>query len=148
MGETNVELFAETADQQNVTTCASVSLSSNCILTIPVHQRYQYARETGGYVVVTLPKPKLLLGCQERVRGHRVSKTDLCQPCVNLATKWREIPYSMSSGSNYAWAVPVGDSSLLTLVTCATLSATIVGAILIARAIRTNVSSNDHQKKD
>lgn len=147
VGETDVELFAERANRQNVTTCGQVS-SSSCVLTIPVHQRYQYARETGGgYVGVTLPEPQLLLGCRGRVKGHRVSKTNLCEPCVGLATKWRQIPYRMSSNRNYVWSIPIGDSSLSALVACVTLSVTIVGAIFIARAIHANASKS-RQKKD
>ncbi|XP_011862211.1 PREDICTED: uncharacterized protein LOC105558899 isoform X2 [Vollenhovia emeryi] len=146
VGETDVELFAEKAGRQNVTTCAPVSSSSSS-LTIPVHQRYRYARDTGDYVNVTLPQPRLLLGCRARVRDHRVSKIDLCEPCVDLVAKWREIPYRMSRNCDYVWPIPVGDSSLSLFVTCATLLTTIVGAIFIGRAIRTNASQS-HPKED
>ncbi|XP_072745690.1 phosphatidylinositol-glycan biosynthesis class X protein [Anoplolepis gracilipes] len=146
IGETDVELFAEKAGRQNVTTCAPVS-SSLSTLMIPLHQRYRYARETGGYVDVIVPEPKLLLGCRERVRDHRVSKLDLCEPCVNLAIKWREIPYRMSNDRTYVWPIPVGNSSISTFVTYGTLLATIIGAIFIANAIRTNISKN-HSKQD
>jgi len=137
VGETDVELFAEKADRQNVTACASVSSSSSS-LTIPIHQRYRYARETGGYVNVTLPEVKLLLGCRQRIRDHRVSKIDLCEPCVGLMAKWREIPYRMLNNRDYVWPIPVGDSSLSFFVTCATLLTTIIGAVFIGHAIRTN----------
>ncbi|XP_071576584.1 phosphatidylinositol-glycan biosynthesis class X protein [Temnothorax nylanderi] len=146
VGETDVELFAEKAGRQNVTTCASIS-SSFSSLTIPVHQRYRYAHETGGYVNVTLPEPKLLLGCRERVRDHRVSKIDLCEPCVSLMTKWREIPYRMSKNREYVWPIPVGDLSLSLFVTCATLLTTIIGAIFIGHAIWTNADQS-HPKED
>lgn len=146
VGETNVELFAEKAGQQNVTTCASINSSSSTLI-IPVHQRYRAARETGGYVNVTLPEPKLLLGCRERVKDHRVSKIDLCEPCVGLMAKWREIPYRMSKNRAYVWPIPVGASSLALFVTCATLLTTIVGAIFIGHAIRTNALQN-HPKED
>lgn len=146
VGETDVELFAEKAGGQNVTTCASINSSASS-LTIPVHQRYRYARETGDYVNVTLPKPKLLLGCRKRVRDHRVSKIDLCEPCVGLMAKWREVPYRMSNNREYVWPIPVGDSSLSLFVTCATLLTTIVGAIFIGHAIRTNASQS-HAKED
>ncbi|XP_014488731.1 PREDICTED: uncharacterized protein LOC106751940 [Dinoponera quadriceps] len=147
MGETNVELFAEKSGQQNVTTCGSVVSSSSCVLIIPVHQRYQYARKTGGYVNVTLPMPRLLLGCQERLKDHRVSKINLCEPCVDLATKWREIPYTVLNGGDYEWSVPVGNSSLLTFVIYVTLLFTVVSAIFIASAIHVNASKN-RQKED
>jgi len=148
VGEVDVELFAENASQQYVTTCASVN-SSTSSLTIPLHQRYRYARETNnGYVDVIVPKPKLLLGCRERIKDHRVSKTDLCEPCDNLVAKWREIPYRMSNDRDYVWSVPVGDSSLSTFVTCTTLLATLIGAIFTGRAIRNNASSNYHRKTD
>ncbi|KYN41337.1 Phosphatidylinositol-glycan biosynthesis class X protein [Trachymyrmex septentrionalis] len=146
VGETDVELFAEKAGQQNVTTCASISLSSSS-LTIPVHQRYQYAYETGGYVNVTLPEVKLLLGCRKRIKDHRVSKIDLCEPCVGLMAKWREIPYRMSNNRDYVWRIPIGDSSLSLFVTCATLVTTIIGAIFIGHAIRTN-ALHSHPKED
>lgn len=148
MGETDVELFAEKAKRQNVTTCGHVSRSSSsCMLTIPVHQRYQYARETGSYVGVLLPEPQLFLGCRGRIKDHRISKMDLCEPCVSLTTKWRQIPYHMSRNRDYVWSIPIGDSSLSMLVTFVTLSATIVGAIFIAHAIRTN-APNNHRKED
>lgn len=146
VGETDIELFAEKAGGQNVTACTSISLSSSSLV-IPLHQRYRYARETGGYVDVIVPEPKLLLGCQERIRDHRVSKTDLCEPCVSLATKWREIPYRMLNNRAYVWPIPVGNSSLSMFVTYVTLLATIIGAMFIAHAIRTNASKN-HSKQD
>ncbi|XP_012523233.1 uncharacterized protein LOC105829123 [Monomorium pharaonis] len=148
VGETDVELVAEKAGCQNVTTCTSVSSSFSCSLTIPIHQRYRYARETGGYVNVTLPLARLLLGCQQRIRDHRVSKIDLCEPCVGLMAKWREIPYRMLNDHDYVWPIPVGDSSLSLLVTCATLLTTIVGAIFIGHAIWTNATSQSHPKED
>ncbi|EFN85106.1 hypothetical protein EAI_14902 [Harpegnathos saltator] len=147
MGETNVESFAEKSGWQNVTTCGSIMSLSSYILTIPVHQRYQYSRETGGSVSVTLPMPRLLLGCQKRLKDHRISKINLCDPCVGLAAKWREIPYNVSNSESYEWSIPVGDSSLLTLVTYVTLLFTAVGAILIVCAIHVNVSKN-HLKQD
>ncbi|KYM95666.1 PREDICTED: uncharacterized protein LOC108780134 [Cyphomyrmex costatus] len=145
IGETNVELFAEKAGQQNITTCASINSSSSS-LTIPIHQRYRYAHKSGDYVNVTLPEVKLLLGCRKRIRDHRVSKIDLCKPCVELMAKWREIPYHMSNNRNYIWPIPVGDSSVSLFVTCATLLSTIVGAIFIGYAIRTNTLH--HSKED
>lgn len=147
VGETDVELFAEKAGRQNVTTCSSVNLSLSSLM-IPLHQRYRYARETSGYIDAIVPEPKLLLGCQKRIRDHRVSKTDLCEPCVNLAIKWREIPYHMLNDRTYVWPIPVGDSSLSTFVTYVTLLATIIGAIFIAQAIRTNISKNYSKKQE
>ena len=147
VGETDVELFAEKAGQQNVTTCASVSSSSSSSLIIPIHQRYRYARETGGYVNVTLPMVRLLLGCRQRIRDHRVSKVDLCEPCVSLMAKWREIPYHMSNNRDHVWPIPVGDSSLSLFVTCATLLTTIVGGLFIGHAIWT-YASQSHPKED
>lgn len=146
IGETDIELFAEKAGRQNVTACASVSSSSSNLM-IPLHQRYRYAHETGGYVEAIVPEPKVLLGCRERIRNHRVSKTDLCEPCVSLAVKWREIPHRMLNDRAYVWPIPVGDSSLSTFVTCITLLATVIGGIFIAHAIRTNISKN-HPKED
>lgn len=151
MGETNVELFAEKSGQQNVTTCRSVISLSSCTLTIPVHQRYQYAQEIGSYVILTLPMPRLLLGCRERLKDRRVSKIDLCEPCVDLATKWREIPYIVLNDDGYeniaTWSIPVGNSSFLTLVTYVTLMFTVVGAVCIASAIHINASKN-RRKED
>ncbi|XP_070162651.1 phosphatidylinositol-glycan biosynthesis class X protein [Polyergus mexicanus] len=146
VGETDVELFAEKAGRQNVTACTSVSLSSSSLV-IPLHQRYRYARETGGYIDAIVPEPKLFLGCRERLKDHRVSKTDLCEPCVSLAIKWREIPYRMLNDRAYVWPIPVGDSSLSTYVTYVTLLATVIGAIFIAHAIRINTLKN-HSKQD
>ncbi|KAL6258332.1 hypothetical protein P5V15_010418 [Pogonomyrmex californicus] len=147
VGETDVELFAEKAGQQNVTICASIHSSSSS-LAIPIHQRYRYAHETGGYINVTLPEIKLLLGCRERIKDYRVSKIDLCEPCVGLVAKWREIPYYMLNNRNYVWPIPVGDSSLSLFVTCATLLTTVIGAVFIGLAIRTNVLDQSHPKED
>lgn len=146
MGEVDVELFMENASQQNVTTCASINSSSSTLM-IPLHQRYQYARETDSHIDVIVPKPKLLLGCQKRIKDHRVSKTDLCSPCENLVTKWREVPYRMSNDLDYTWSMPIGDSSLSMFVTYITLLATLIGAIFTGRAILNN-ASNDYQKTD
>ena len=129
-----------------MTTCASISSSSSS-LTIPVHQRYRYAHETGDYVNVTLPEVKLLLGCRKRIRDYRVSKIDLCEPCVGLIAKWREIPYRMSNNRDYVWQIPIGDSSLSLFVTCVTLVTTIIGAIFIGHTIRTNALQS-HPKED
>jgi len=96
---------------------------------------------------VSLPEAKLLLGCRERIRDHRVSKIDLCEPCVGLMTKWREIPYRMSNNRDYVWPIPVGDSCLSLFITCVTLLTTIIGAIFIGNAIRANASQS-HPKED
>ncbi|XP_032683883.1 uncharacterized protein LOC116850105 [Odontomachus brunneus] len=144
-GETNTELFAEKSEQQNVTACGPVISLSTITLTIPVHQRYQYAQESGGYVNVTLPMPGLLLGCQERLKNHRVSKINLCEPCIDLAAKWREISYTV--WDNYTWSMPVGNLSLLTLVSYVTLIITVLSAVLIAYSIRVNALRN-HRKED
>lgn len=147
VGETDVELFAEKAGRQNVTTCSIVNSSSSNLM-IPLHQRYRYASETSGYIDAIVPEPKLLLGCRKRIRDHRVSKTDLCEPCVNLAIKWREIPYRMLNDRTYVWPIPVGDSSLSMFVTYVTLLTTIIGAIFIARAIQINASKNHSNKQE
>lgn len=145
VGETDVELFMEKARSQNVTVCGPVNLASS-VLRIPIHQRYQYARKNGGYVNVILHKPKVLLGCKDRVKNHRVSKINLCEPCVNLAVKWRNIPYNMTIKQDNTWLIPVGDSSLLPLISCVTLLITIIGAIFVARAIWMNASKKQKKK--
>lgn len=87
-----MELFAEKAGTQNVTICKRLQ-GSDTILTLPIHQRYQDATPDGGYVDVTLPKAQLLVGCKSRLKEHRVSKIDLCSPCVDLVPKWRTVSY-------------------------------------------------------
>ncbi|XP_015597310.1 phosphatidylinositol-glycan biosynthesis class X protein-like [Cephus cinctus] len=144
VGETNIELFAEKAMSQNVTVCSLLN-NITSILTIPIHQRYQNAREGGGYINVSLPSPKLLLGCKERVKGYRVSKVELCLPCADLVTKWREIPY-YSTTCNYVWQVPVGDLSHLTLVTNVTLLLTSLGALFALKRIWSNRSSRSKKE--
>ncbi|XP_020295909.1 uncharacterized protein LOC109860902 [Pseudomyrmex gracilis] len=145
VGETDVELFAEKAGHQNVTSCASIS-SSSFNLTIPLHQRYHYACETSDYVKVYVPRPKLLLGCYRRIRDHRVSKINLCQPCVGLATKWREISYRILNNHNYIWLIPVGNLLFSTFVTCITLLITIIGAVFVGYAIWANTLKNRKKK--
>lgn len=60
-----------------------------------LHQRYQRARDHENYVNVTLPNPKLLLGCRERIKEYPVSKINICESCAKLIYKWREIPFHM-----------------------------------------------------
>lgn len=79
---------------QNVTTCLPL-IGTNSTFKLPIHQRYQYATESNGYITIALPEPRLLLGCKERIKEYRPSKIDLCSPCVELVPKWREISYIM-----------------------------------------------------
>ncbi|XP_076280958.1 uncharacterized protein LOC143209351 [Lasioglossum baleicum] len=132
-GETNVELFMEKADFQHVTICSPLT-SKKFHFNFPIHQRYQYASGTNEYVNVTLPKPNLLLGCKNRIKEYRISTIDLCSPCVEVANKWREIPYVMDS-ENVTWTIPVGNSSILTTVTYTTLLSTFLGSLFLMRTI-------------
>lgn len=84
----------ENAKSQAVTIC-SLLVDTQSTLKFPIHQRYQYPSENNTYMTITLPKPKLLLGCKERIKELRVSKIDLCSPCVEIVPKWREILYIM-----------------------------------------------------
>lgn len=93
-GEADIELFAEEAQIQTVTICSNLS-RAGCTLKVPIHQRYQHANDTNKYMNITLPNPTLLLGCKKRNKDYRVSKLDLCSPCVEIVPKWREIPYIM-----------------------------------------------------
>lgn len=93
-GESDIELFAEEAQIQTVTICSSL-IRAGCTLKVPIHQRYQHANDSNKYMNITLPNPTLLLGCKERIKDYRVSKLDLCSPCVEIVSKWREIPYIM-----------------------------------------------------
>lgn len=119
VGEFNVELFAENAGTQNVTVCSRLIGSQVTLLTLPIHQRYHEARDGGGYVELKIPKPKLLIGCEERVKDYRVSKTELCAPCSDLVDKWREIPFNLHP-KDFIWYAPVGDTSMLPIVTWVT----------------------------
>ena len=83
---------------QNITICSS-SIGTKTTLKLPIHQRYLYVNENSSHSTVTLQKPSLLLGCKKRIREHRTSKIDLCSPCVQLVSKWREIPYKVHSES-------------------------------------------------
>ncbi|CAD1480614.1 unnamed protein product, partial [Heterotrigona itama] len=71
----DIELFAEKAQIQNVIICSSLT-HVECALKLPIHQH-----------------PILLLGCRKKIEGYRISKLDLCSPCVTIVPKWREIPY-------------------------------------------------------
>ncbi|XP_034938467.1 uncharacterized protein [Chelonus insularis] len=139
VGETDVELFAEAAKPQQITICANKSTSNEFKLTL--HQRYQRARYNEEYINVTLSKPKLLFGCKQRIREYSVSIIDLCQPCVELALKWREIPYTTKTG-NYTWIIPVGNLSHQVYVTYVTLFITFMGMIFIIKAL---LQSNSHE---
>lgn len=91
-GETNVELFTEKAQIQNISICSHLT-NVKSTLKLPVHQRYRYAGVNDKYINISLPDPKLLLGCRKRLKEYRISKIDLCSPCVDIVPKWREIPY-------------------------------------------------------
>lgn len=132
-GETNVELFMEKADFQHVTICSPLT-NKKFHFNFPIHQRYQYASDANEYANVTLPKPNLLLGCKHRIKEYRISTIDLCSPCVEVANKWREIPYVMDS-ENVTWTIPVGNSSILTTVTYTTLVSTFLGSLVLMRTI-------------
>ncbi|XP_066588939.1 phosphatidylinositol-glycan biosynthesis class X protein [Prorops nasuta] len=144
-GETDVELFMEKAKSQNVTVCSKL-IGTHIILRLPVHQRYQYTKEDGGYIDIKLDKPKLLLSCTERVKEYRVSTVNLCSPCVDLGLKWREVPFTME-GDKYIWSVPVGNSSLLKPVTYITLAITVLSTAYILRALWT-FALNAYKKDD
>lgn len=146
VGETDVELFMEKARPQNVTVCTRL-LSAGSVLQLPIHQRYQYARDGGGYTNVSMPRPKLLLGCKDRIKGHRISKINLCSPCVDLMPKWREIPYTMDNG-DFVWLIPVGDSSLLTMIIYTTLLVTMLGAMYLTRVILKAEKPQEIRKTD
>ncbi|XP_043250837.1 phosphatidylinositol-glycan biosynthesis class X protein [Colletes gigas] len=133
VGETDTELFMEKAKSQNVTICSPL-IGVKSVLKLPVHQRYQYPNENNMYTTVTLPKPNLLLGCKERIREFRVSKIDLCSPCIEVVPKWREIPYVWDT-EDVAWKIPVGNLSMLTTVTYITLLLTILCTMFLIRTI-------------
>ncbi|KOC64621.1 Phosphatidylinositol-glycan biosynthesis class X protein [Habropoda laboriosa] len=143
-GETDVELFAENAQVQNVTICSYLS-HTDCAMKIPIHQRYQYANRNNRYMNITLPRPKLLLGCKQRIREYRISKTDLCSSCAETASKWREIPYSMDVED--IWTIPVGDINMVSLVSYVTLIITALCTIFLVQTIRKSVP-RQHPKRE
>ncbi|KAK0174776.1 hypothetical protein PV327_010506 [Microctonus hyperodae] len=132
-GETDVEIFAEEAKSQELTICNQFNNGIN-ILNVKLHQRYQRARDHESYVNVTLPNPKILLGCRERIKEYPVSKIDICESCAKLIYKWREIPYHMKS-QPYTWVIPVGKLSQRNYVTWITLFACALGTILIVKSL-------------
>ncbi|XP_076228629.1 uncharacterized protein LOC116426132 [Nomia melanderi] len=143
-GETNVELFMERAQFQNITICSALS-NKKFLFKFPVHLRYQYANDINTYMNIIIPKPKLLLGCKKRIKEYRVSTIDLCSPCVEIINKWREIPYIMDT-QNVIWIIPIGNSSLLTAVTCVTLLSTILCTMFLLQTICKSVLIT-HKKK-
>ncbi|XP_017753649.1 PREDICTED: LOW QUALITY PROTEIN: uncharacterized protein LOC108546195 [Eufriesea mexicana] len=148
VGETDIELFTEKAGIQNVTICSHLT-SIESTLKLPIHQRYQYANENNRYINITLPKPKLLLGCKERIKEYRVSKIDLCSPCVEIIPKWREIPYIMVNDKNIEnlWTTPVGEASMLRVVTYITLILTTLCTVLLMQTIWNSIPKQ-HLKRD
>ncbi|OAD59362.1 hypothetical protein WN48_09193 [Eufriesea mexicana] len=144
VGETDIELFTEKAGIQNVTICSHLT-SIESTLKLPIHQRYQYANENNRYINITLPKPKLLLGCKERIKEYRVSKIDLCSPCVEIIPKWREIPYIMNIEN--LWTTPVGEASMLRVVTYITLILTTLCTVLLMQTIWNSIPKQ-HLKRD
>ncbi|XP_076765716.1 GPI alpha-1,4-mannosyltransferase I, stabilizing subunit isoform X2 [Xylocopa sonorina] len=143
-GETDVELFTEKAQGQNVTICKLLT-DTGCNVSLPVHQRYQYATENNKYANITLPKPKLLLGCKERIKEYRISKLDLCSPCAEIVSKWREIPYIMDMED--LWTTPVGETNMLPVVNYVTLFLTVSCTMFLMRTIWKSVAKQ-HLKKE
>nr|XP_012143484.1 PREDICTED: phosphatidylinositol-glycan biosynthesis class X protein-like [Megachile rotundata] len=143
-GETDIEVFKERAETQNITIC-SLLTNKQCTMKLPIHQRYQYASNINKYVNITLPKPKLLIGCRKRITEYRVSKIDLCSPCVEFVPKWREISYVMYT--KHEWTIPVGDTASLSAVTYITLLLTILCTIYLMRTIWRSMS-RQHQKEE
>ncbi|XP_046744315.1 phosphatidylinositol-glycan biosynthesis class X protein [Diprion similis] len=133
VGERNVELFAEKAESQNVTIC-NLHKTWETVLALPIHQRYRFSQEYGGYIAIDIPQPKLLLGCKERLKDYRVSKIDLCSPCVHLALKWREVPFKMKF-SEKVWLIPVGNTTYLNCVSYVTLLVTGLGAAAVLQTM-------------
>ncbi|XP_076245187.1 GPI alpha-1,4-mannosyltransferase I, stabilizing subunit [Calliopsis andreniformis] len=144
-GETDVELFAHKAMSQNVTICSPL-ISTNFTLKLPIHQRYQYASKNSSYMTIILPKPILLLGCKDRIKEYRISKIDLCSPCAEVVTKWREIPYIMDT-KDVVWTIPVGNSSLLSTVICTTILATILLTIFLMKTIWKSTPKMDKKRQ-
>ncbi|XP_057320428.1 uncharacterized protein LOC130664504 [Microplitis mediator] len=145
VGETNVELFAEEAQPQAVTICTPLNFDKTT-LNLTIHQRYQRAKEKEDYASVILPQPKLLLGCKKRIKEYQVSLIDLCDSCVGFATKWREIPYQTET-KDYMWIMPIGELTHRSYVTYITLFTSVVGTLIIFKALW-SLNSPDHLKDD
>ncbi|KAI4481747.1 hypothetical protein M0804_009268 [Polistes exclamans] len=135
VGETDTELFMENANSQNVTLCSRID-DGSCVMSLPIHQRYQYPKENGDYENVVLEKPSLLLGCKQRIREYRISKINLCPLCAGMMVKWRELPYA-NDEIDYIWTIPIGNVSLFSYITYITLTTTIIGTVFIMNTIWT-----------
>ncbi|XP_076684404.1 uncharacterized protein LOC143377224 isoform X2 [Andrena cerasifolii] len=144
IGETDVELFTDKAASQNITICSSL-IGTKTTLKLPIHQRYLYVNENSSHSPVTLQKPSLLLGCKKRIREHRTSKIDLCSPCVQLVSKWREIPYK--DIEDIVWTIPVGNSSMVPVATYVTLLITILFTIFILQTIRKSIPKPNKKRQ-
>lgn len=147
-GETNVELFTEKAQIQNISICSRLT-NIESTLKVPVHQRYRYASVNDKYINISLPDPKLLLGCRKRLKEYRISKIDLCSPCVDVVPKWREIPYVMVNNKDMEneWTIPIGETTMLPLVTYTTLLLTILCTIFLIHTIWKSMPKQ-HLKKE
>ncbi|XP_011506401.1 PREDICTED: uncharacterized protein LOC105368916 [Ceratosolen solmsi marchali] len=147
-GEVDVEVFAENARNQNITICSRLT-SSKKTLIIPVHQRYHLASRSGEFINITLPQPKLLIGCPDRLKEHRVSTTVICWPCSEYVKKWRDIYYRWEGDNNFIWQIPVGNTSQKFQVTCITLFVTSLCAAYVLWIIYKSYKiSKDKQSKD
>ncbi|XP_031778645.1 phosphatidylinositol-glycan biosynthesis class X protein isoform X2 [Nasonia vitripennis] len=147
-GEIDVELFAEKAHYQNVTICSRLS-NTKTVLSIPIHQRYQFATSNGEPSNVTLPRPKLLIGCRDRLKEHRVSKLKICWPCVEYSKKWRDLSFKWEGDGNFVWSIPVGNTSRKFEITCITLLVTFSGAVYVLWTIyNTCKVPKDRKPKD
>ena len=90
-GEKDVESFSEKALPQKVTACSAIK--DVAVLSIPIHQRYQYASTEGGYKNVTFPKPTLFLSCSEVIMGLKLYTNEFCSTCNELGKSWQFLPY-------------------------------------------------------
>lgn len=105
------------------------------------------------------------MGCRKRLKEYRISKIDLCSPCVDIVPKWREIPYLILNNNvcckniknisylyNFInrkllefliflqdmeneWTIPIGETTMLPLVTYTTLLLTILCTVFLIHTI-------------
>ncbi|PSN41742.1 hypothetical protein C0J52_16920 [Blattella germanica] len=104
-------------------------------LSLPFHVRYHSPVPHGGYSVVELGAPSLLLRCKNDVKcvqGKRVRAP--CEPCRQEMCTWVNLSYKTNS-PRISMYVPVGNATHQGLVTIITLLVTCGGCVYILSAI-------------
>ncbi|KAJ9601554.1 hypothetical protein L9F63_000297 [Diploptera punctata] len=144
IGKVDIEAPQKDSTPHSVQVYSHLNRTENLLsahLSLPFHVRYHSPIAHGGYSIVKLGAPSLLLRCQndvQCVQGRRVQAP--CRPCKTEMCQWVNLTYKTNSPRINMY-VPVGNSSHQGLVTLVTLLVTCGGCVYILSAIADSYSN-------